>query len=61
MNSTESRVMGWVCLIFGLAFGLLNAPLLSLVFCIFAFGFLAWTIYKDHIEGGGGPGPLKPA
>jgi len=61
MNAFESRVIAYVCLVFGATFGYLDAPWVSLLFFSGALGLLFWAIYKDHIEGGGGPGPLKPA
>jgi arginine exporter protein ArgO len=63
MTKLESRVMGYICCVMGFEFAYLDAPWLSLGFCLAGFCFLVWTIYKDCLEyfGGGGPGPLKPA
>ena len=60
MTALESRVMGIICSMFGIAFGLLGSGL-AFVFGTAAVGFFGWTIYKDFSGGGGGPHTLKPA
>ena len=60
MTVLESRIMGYICFVFGAAFSYLNAPWLALVFLFGTLGFLGHVIYHDHFTNLGG-GPLSPA